>query len=55
MRATLWAHVDTHLSKPTSLSPANPDPVQIGEWLIIRDQYPLFPYNLLGRAPYSLF
>jgi hypothetical protein len=55
MRTTLWTHLDTQLWKPTSLSPANPYPVQSENGFIIRDKYPLFPYNLLGRAPYVLF
>jgi hypothetical protein len=52
MRTTLWTHLDTHLPKYTSFSPANPDPVQIGGWVYYKEAVPPLPYNLFGRAPY---
>jgi hypothetical protein len=40
MRITLWTHLDTHLPKPTSLSPANPDTAQMGEWVYYKGPIP---------------
>jgi hypothetical protein len=43
MRTTLWTSLETHLTKPTSLSPANLNPVQIGEWVYYKGQIPPLP------------
>jgi hypothetical protein len=40
MKMTLWTYLDTNLLKPTSLSPANLDPVQIEEWVYDKGPIP---------------
>jgi hypothetical protein len=51
MRTILWTHLDTHLPKHTTLSPANPDPVQTGEWVYYKEPVPPLPLQPLWEGP----